>query len=83
MELDRIENHHDRLYVLDMIYETLDNISIVEEEYENDPVLKRKYEGRVKSMKKDLEEMRTYVLNKKISQDKYKLFVKVPAGYEG
>lgn len=82
VEIDRIENHHDRLFVLDLIYAQFEKISAFEEALETDKSLKR-YEAQANSMKKQLNELREIVLSKKKLDTQYKLFVKVPAGYEG
>lgn len=83
VELDRIENHADRRYVLDLIYNQEEKIQKFMElcEYNND--LKKKYYGKMQSMLKELEDIRRGVLSKRNFDKNYKVFVKYPAGYEG
>lgn len=83
VEVDRITNHHDRLFVLDLIYKQYEKISALEEMMETDKKLKSRYEYQVIDMKKQLDDLRIKVLNKKNLDKEYKIFVKVPEGYEG
>ena len=83
VEIDRIENHADRRYVLDLIYNQEEKINKFIELFEYNPELKSKYNGKMKSMLKELESMRLAVLNKRSFDKQYKVFVKYPEGYEG
>lgn len=83
VEVDRIENHADRRYVLDLIYHQEEKIENFKELFQYNPELKSKYSGKMESMLKELESMRQAVLNKRNFDKDYKVFVKYPSGYEG
>lgn len=83
IEIDRIKTHQDRIFVLDLIYNKLEDLAVLQEAMDNDPNLKRKYGTQVDNMVKQLNALREVVLNKKNLDKKYKLWVQVPAGYEG
>lgn len=83
VEVDRIQNHADRRYVLDLIYDQEAKIEKFMELFEFNPDLKNKYEGKMQSMMKELDSMRRAVLNKRSFDKQYKVFVKYPQGYEG
>lgn len=78
VEIDNITNHHDRIFVLDLIYEVLDRINTFEEAISPDPALVRKWEPRIKTMKDELEMYRQATLAKKVFSSGYKFFVKLP-----
>lgn len=83
IEIDRISNHMDRRFVLDLIYDQEEKIERFEELYEFDPSLKSKYHSKLERMKNELAGFRTQVLAKKNFDKSYKVFVKYPEGYEG
>lgn len=83
VEVDRIENHADRRYVLDLIYNQEEKIEQFKELFQYNEDLKSKYSGKMESMLKELESMRKAVLNKRNFDKDYKVFVKYPSGYEG
>lgn len=83
VEVDRISNHADRRYVLDLIYHQEEKIERFMEYCESHPSEKKKYWGKMESMLKELQEMRDAVLAKRSFQKDYKVFVRYPAGYEG
>ena len=83
VEVDRIENHADRRYVLDLIYNQEEKIEKFKETFKYNKDLKKKYSGKMESMLKELASMRQAVLNKRSFDKEYKVFVKYPAGYEG
>ncbi len=83
IESDRIENHHDRIFVLDLIYELLEKIDIIEELSETDTSIKAKYKSKIKRFRDRLYKIRNKVLKKKDFEKEYKLFISVPKGYEG
>ena len=78
VEVDKITNHHDRVFVLDMLYEILERIMSFEEAISPDKSLVRKWSGKIETMKKELEELRQAVLAKKIFATNYRFFVKLP-----
>ena len=83
VEVDRIENHADRRYVLDLIYHQEEKIEKFKELFQYNEDLKAKYAGKMESMLKELSSMRRAVLDKRNFDKDYKVFVKYPAGYEG
>lgn len=83
VEVDRIENHADRRYVLDLIYDQEEKIERFKELFEYNKSLKRKYADKMESMLRELGAMRQAVLNKRSFDKQYKVFVKYPSGYEG
>lgn len=83
IECDRIQNHSDRIYVLDLIYDELDQITRYREYIGDDKTLISRYEHKFASMEKQLDEIRKKVLEKRNFDKDYKVFVKYPQGYEG
>ena len=83
VEIDRMQNHADRRYVLDLIYYQEEKINRFIELFEYDESLERKYAGKMESMLKELASMRKSVLDKRSFDKNYKVFVKYPEGYEG
>jgi hypothetical protein len=78
IEVDKITNHHDRLFVIDLIFELKERISIFEEAISPDPALVRKWSGKINMMNEQLEHLRHAVLEKKTFASNYKFFVKLP-----
>jgi hypothetical protein len=83
VEVDRISNHADRRYVLDLIYHQEEKIEKFKELFQYNHDLESKYAGKMESMLKELAEMRKAVLAKRSFDKNYKVFVKYPEGYEG
>lgn len=83
VEVDRIQSHIDRKYVLDLIYCQEEKIIEFLELIDGDPILKEKHTTKMQGMLKELAEMRKNVLAKRSFDRQYKVFVKYPVGYEG
>lgn len=83
VEVDRIQNHADRRYVLDLIYNQEEKIEKFKEYFQFDEDLKQRYAGKMENMLKELAQMRQAVLSKRNFDTHYKVFVKYPDGYEG
>ena len=83
IEIDRITNHHDRAFVLEMIYSKMDEIQTFMEFTSDNPQLARRYEAEAKRMIDTLEGYREQVLARNNFASRYKVFVKYPEGYEG
>lgn len=86
VEIDKIENHYDRVYVLDMIYAQIERLNDFEEAISFDKQKAKSYAGRIKQMREELAKLREITLAKKNLQKDYKLFVRLPAAaadYEG
>ena len=78
VELDKITNHHDRIFVLDLIYEVLERVINFEEAISPDPILVRKWTGKINDMKESLDKLRLATLEKKSFPSTYKFFVRLP-----
>lgn len=83
IEVDKMRNHHDRAFVLDMIYSKINDINEFLEAAETDPVALRKYENEANQMLKTLDDLRNRVLMNRSFATTYRVFAKYPAGYEG
>lgn len=83
VEVDRIQNHADRRYVLDLIYTQEEKITNFLELCERDNMMMNKYKTKMEGMMKQLASMRQSVLDKRSFDKQYKVFVKYPVGYEG
>lgn len=83
VEIDRMQNHADRRYLLDLIYHQEEKINHFLELCEMNKSLKSKYYDKMQSMLRELESMRLIVLSKRSFDKQYKLFVRYPEGYEG
>jgi Zn-dependent protease with chaperone function len=84
VEVGRIENEDDKIYVLDLIYDKLSVINaaldlIKNGQKEKVPVSKDTLE----SFKAQLERMRIMALETPIKPKQYGVFIKYPKGYEG
>lgn len=84
VEVGRIENEDDKIYVLDLIYDKLSAINaaldlIKNGQKEKVPVSKDTLE----SFKAQLERMRIMALETPIKPKQYGVFIKYPKGYEG
>lgn len=83
VEVDRIANHADRRYVLDLIYGVEDRIQNILDLCEIDSTIKSKYYSKMNNLLRQLSDLRRQVLNKRSFDKQYKLFVRYPSGYEG
>ena len=83
VEVDRMQNHADRRYVLDLIYDQEEKIERFKEQFKYNPSLENKYADKFEGYLRDLSSMRKAVLAKRSFDQQYKVFVKYPVGYEG
>lgn len=83
ISVDDIQNNYDKVYVLDMIYENIEKINNFEEAIAMDETKSKKYAAQIAEMRERLATLRKMIMNKNIAKKEYKLFVKVPEGYEG
>ena len=83
VEVDRMQNHADRRYVLDLIYDLEEKIERFKEQFKYNTTLKYKYEDKLDSYLSQLSNLRKAVLARRSFDQQYKVFVKYPAGYEG
>ena len=83
IEYDRMTNHYDRTFVLDLIYDLINQINEFMESIEDNPSKVRKFKPEADKMLAELEDLRRLVLRKSSFAKRYQVFVKVPDGYEG
>ena len=83
IEIDRMTNHHDRSFVLDMIYDKIDEITSFMDYISSDDQLTRRYQPEAERMLKALNDYRDEVLRRRSFATRYRVFVKSPEGYEG
>jgi hypothetical protein len=84
IEVDKIENNDDKIYVLDLIYDKLDLVNAALDFIDKgkpDKVSQSKQT--LLGFKKELETMRAQVLNLQVKDKQYGVFIKYPKGYEG
>lgn len=84
VEADRIENHDDKIYVLDRIYGVMvivDRALDFLAQGRKNKVQQSK--STLEDFKKQLMDIRTYVTTLRIVEKEYGVFVKYPKGYEG
>ena len=82
IEIDKIENHYDRAYVLDLIYHKIDELNYFEDYCKKNGDI-HKYDAKIKSTKESLQKLRRAVLEKKIAPKSYGVYVQCPPGYQG
>lgn len=82
VEIDKIENHYDRMYVLDLIYNKIDQITEFIE-YSEATGTYNKYKFKCESQLKALEKLRLAVLDKRTVKNDLRFIVNYPKGYEG
>lgn len=83
VEIDKVESHQDRIYVLDLIYARDEEISEFIEYYGEDSNQVKANRAKIDKYRKRLAELRARVLSKHTIDKGYKLWVKSPEGYEG
>jgi hypothetical protein len=84
IEVNKIENNDDKIYVLDLLYDKLDIINAALDyidQGKTDKVSQSKQT--LLSMKDRLEKLRQQILNMTIKDKQYGVFIKYPKGYEG
>ena len=83
IEIDKVENHQDRIYVLDCIHAKIEQISDFVEFYGEDSPEVRANKSKIDAYMKRLDSMRNRLLAKHSFDKSYSVFVKYPKGYEG
>jgi hypothetical protein len=83
IEIDKMENQRDRIYVLDLIYDAMNKINLFMEAFEYDDVIRSRNEAKCIDLLKQLDDQRKRCLEKRQFDSNYKFFVKYPKGYEG
>jgi hypothetical protein len=84
VQIEKIENQDDKIYMLDQIYDKLElvntGITLLDEGRANKVSQSKQT---LVAFKVQLEKMRMQVLNTKVKEKQYGMFIKYPAGYEG
>ena len=83
IEIDKVETHQDRIYVLDLIYAREEEINEYIEFYGEHSQQVRANHTKIDKYRKRLADMRSRLLAKHTIDTGYKLWVKYPEGYEG
>lgn len=83
IEIDRMTNHNDRMFVLDMVYEKINEIEEFMDAIDGDSAKVRRYKPEADKMLDMLDSQRMQILNRSSFANRYKVFVQYPAGYEG
>jgi len=84
IQVEKIENNDDKIYVLDLIYDKLDLVNAALEYIEKGKTEKvAQSKQTLTSLKTQLEKLRQQVLNIEIKDKQYGVFIKYPKGYEG
>lgn len=84
IQIDKIQNENDKIYLLDVIYDYLETLDLAVECLENgkkDAVQMSSIQ--IKSIRQELQELRKRVMDFKIVEKQYGVFIKYPVGYEG
>lgn len=84
IEIGRIVNEDDKIYVLDLIYDKLEIVNAALDFIEASKKEKVYHSKEtLNNFKKQLEHLRKTVIEKDITPTEYKIFMKYPKGYEG
>ena len=90
IDIDNIKTSHDKMYILDRLYEVRDALSLWDDRLDetlNPPLvvkqLRREYGSKIQEIKDKVKNFTDVILVKKIPEARYEVFVKYPAGYEG
>ena len=84
IQAEKIENQNDKIYILDIIYDYIETLDLMDEYLHNgkkDAV--QMNERQIKQLREQLEALRLQVLKFKIVEKQYGVFIKYPVGYEG
>lgn len=84
LNVDRIQNHDDRIFVLDLIYDQLDIIEASEDLIASGKAnLVKMKPNDIKELKNELNNLRKQVLSMKIDERSKSILIRYPKGYEG
>lgn len=84
IQIDKIQNENDKIYLLDVIYDYLETLELADECLHNgkkDAV--QMSTQQIRSIRQELQELRKRVMDFKIVEKQYGVFIKYPVGYEG
>lgn len=84
IQAEKIENQNDKIYLLDIIYDYIETLDLMDEYLHNGKKeCVQMNERQIKQIRDQLETLRTQVLKFKIVEKQYGVFIKYPVGYEG
>lgn len=84
IQIDKIDNQNDKIYLLDVIYDYMSTIDLADECIANGQKgAVAMNERQLATTRKNLEDLRKQVLAVKITDKNYGVFIKYPVGYEG
>lgn len=90
IDIDSIKTSHDKMNILDRLYEVRDALSLWDDRLDetiNPPMvvkqLRRDYGSKIQEIKARVANFTNVTLVKKIPEARYEVFVQYPAGYEG
>lgn len=84
IKIDQIENHDDRIYLLDIVYHYLEQIELYKDYIETGKASKVPHSKKfIDDTEKELNELKSVILKTKIPERRYGVFIKYPNGYDG
>lgn len=84
IQLEKIENQNDKIYLLDVIFDYVEVLDLAEECMKDGrKSAVQMTERQINDIRSQLDELRKRVLNTKITEKQYGVFIKYPVGYEG
>lgn len=84
VQIDKIDNQNDKIYLLDVIYDYLETIDMsINAINEGNQNLVKNNMRQLTDMAEQLQTLRKQVLSTKIVEKRYGVFIKYPKGYEG
>lgn len=84
IKIEQIENHDDRIYLLDIIYHYLEQIELYKEYIADGKANKVPHSKKfIEDSEKELMKLKATILKTKIPERRYGMFIKYPNGFEG
>lgn len=84
IQAEKIVNQNDKIYLLDVIYDYIETLDLMDEYLHNGKKSSvQMTERQIKDIRDQLEALRIQVLKFKIVEKQYGVFIKYPVGYEG
>lgn len=84
IQIDKIENQNDKIYLLDVIYDYNETLDLAEEcLHDGRKSAVQMSERQIKDIREQLADLRKRVMTTKITEKQYGIFIKYPVGYEG
>lgn len=84
IQIDKIENQNDKIYLLDVIYDYMETLDLADECLKDGrKSAVQMSERQIKDVREELCTLRKRILETKIMEKQYGVFIKYPVGYEG